>query len=88
MTGIHNFKETSCDKMKSLAELKPGERAIIKLVNIRAIGLKLMEMGCIPGETVSLSKQAPLGCPIAISIGPNELSIRKEEAAAVMVELL
>ena len=45
-------------------------------------------MGCLPGETVSLSKTAPFGCPMAINIAGYELSLRKDEAALVMIELV
>lgn len=72
----------------SLAKLKPGELALIIKYNDKLVGDKLIEMGCLPGEQVSLSKTAPLGCPIAIKISGYELSLRKEEAEFVIVELV
>ena len=45
-------------------------------------------MGCLPGEPLSLSRTAPLGCPIAFHIAGYVLSLRREEAAAVMVDLV
>lgn len=45
-------------------------------------------MGCLPGETVRLNKQAPLGCPISINVSGYELSLRKGEAATVLIEFL
>jgi ferrous iron transport protein A len=74
--------------MKTMAELLPGEHAVIKFIDNKEIALKLMEMGCIPGEMVEISKKAPLGCPISISLGSDELSLRVEEAGHVMVELV
>ena len=47
-----------------------------------------MEMGCIPGEMVVLTKTAPLGCPFAINVAGYELSLRKEEASSVLIELV
>ncbi len=45
-------------------------------------------MGCLPGELIALSKTAPLGCPLAVTIAGYELSLRKEEAASVLIELV
>lgn len=74
--------------MSSLAELKQGQTALIKSFTNLELSSRLMEMGCLPGETVKLSKAAPLGCPMAIFISGYELSLRKEEAESVIVEFL
>ena len=74
--------------MSSLAELKKGQKAIIRSFTNQVLSNKLMDMGCLPGEVISLSKTAPLGCPLAVNIAGYELSLRKEEAAAVLVELV
>lgn len=52
------------------------------------IHLKLMEMGCIPGEEVCIVKVAPLGDPISISIAGYNLSLRRTEAHYIWVEEL
>lgn len=74
--------------MSSLAELKKGQKAIIRSFTNQVLSNKLMDMGCLPGEIISLSKTAPLGCPLAVNIAGYELTLRKEEAAAVLVELV
>lgn len=74
--------------MPTLAEIKEGEKVRILSFADPEIGAKLIEMGCLPGETVSLNKSAPLGCPIAIDVAGYELSLRKLEAASVLVEHL
>lgn len=74
--------------MRSLAQLKKGEKGIIKSFTNDALSSKLIEMGCLPGELVVLSRTAPLGCPFAIYISGYELSLRKDEAASVLVELV
>jgi ferrous iron transport protein A len=72
--------------MKNLAQLKIGESGIIKSFTQKDLALKLIEMGCIPGEKVTLSHIAPMGDPIAIEISGYTLSMRKEEAASVLLE--
>lgn len=74
--------------MSTLAELKKGQKAVIKSFTNEQLSSKLIEMGCLPGELVKLSKVAPLGSPIAISISGYELSLRREEAASVLIELV
>jgi ferrous iron transport protein A len=74
--------------MYTLAEIKEGQKVRILSFIDPEIGAKLLEMGCLPGETVTLSKSAPLGCPIAIEVSGYELSLRKHEAASVLVEHL
>lgn len=72
--------------MKTLDQLKPGESGVIKEFSQRDLALKLIEMGCLPGETITLTKIAPLGDPIAIEVSGYELSMRKQEAASVLLE--
>ena len=74
--------------MESLDHLKIGQTAVIRTFTNEALSSKLIEMGCLPGETVSLSKTAPFGCPMAINIAGYELSLRKDEAALFMIELV
>ena len=71
--------------MFSLASLKPGETAVIQAVSESAVALKLLEMGCLPGETVKVISYAPLGDPISIKVAGYILSLRKKEAASVSV---
>lgn len=46
-----------------------------------------MEMGCVPGEAVSIDLVAPLGDPISIAIAGYNLSLRLEEADMIWVEV-
>jgi ferrous iron transport protein A len=48
--------------------------------------VKLLEMGCIPDEEISVELTAPFGDPIAIQVAGYQLSIRKQEAENIMVE--
>ena len=48
--------------------------------------LKLMEMGCVPGEHIKVEQVAPLGDPISISVAGYNLSLRLNEAHNIFVE--
>jgi len=71
---------------KRLSELKIGETGVINSFENDVIFLKLMEMGCVPGETVKIDQAAPLGGPISISVAGYHLSLRLDEAQMIWVE--
>jgi ferrous iron transport protein A len=77
---------SSFDTMIRLSELKAGESGLIKGFTTSDLELKLMEMGCIPGEKVVVEKIAPLGDPISIRIAGYSLSLRKDEANQIVLE--
>ena len=70
-----------------LSELKPGQVGVIKDFESSELELKLMEMGCIPGERVIVEQIAPLGDPISIRIAGYSLSLRKNEANQIIVDI-
>lgn len=72
--------------MKKLSEIKVGGTAIIKEFNNDEIFLKLMEMGFVPGEKVTVDQVAPMKDPISISVAGYQLSLRLNEAEHVFVE--
>jgi len=73
--------------MKRLSELAVGQKAVIHSFEKDEIFIKLMEMGCIPGELVTVEQKAPLGDPISISVSGYHLSLRLNEANSIFVEI-
>lgn len=71
---------------KRLSEIEIGKKAVIISFAKDDIFIKLMEMGCIPGEMVRIDQIAPWGDPISISIGGYNLSLRLNEADQIFVE--
>ncbi len=72
--------------MKRLSELKSGTRAVINSFEKNDVFLKLMEMGCVPGEIIKVEKIAPLGDPISIAVAGYQLSLRLDEAENIFVD--
>lgn len=68
--------------------LKKGEKATITSFDIEEIPLKLLEMGCLPGNTVQLLQIAPLGDPLYLDINGSHLAIRIETARQIAVEIM
>jgi ferrous iron transport protein A len=73
-------------KLKQLHELKKGQKAIIKDIIENELTLKLMDMGCLPGEEITMIGKAPMGDPMMFLIGTYILSLRKEEAGYIQVQ--
>lgn len=72
--------------MIKLSDLKTGERGRIKEFQSPDLQLKLMEMGCLPGEEIVVEQKAPLGDPISIRVAGYSLSLRINEAAQIIIE--
>lgn len=71
--------------MKKLTDLKLGEVAIIDSFASEDIYIKLLEMGCIPGEKIIVEQIAPLGDPISVYVSGYRLSLRLSEADQIYV---
>jgi ferrous iron transport protein A len=74
--------------IKKLTELHPGQIGTIQSYGETEIAIKLMEMGCVPGEDIKIDKVAPLGDPISIQVAGYHLSLRLDEAENIIVETL
>jgi Fe2+ transport system protein FeoA len=73
--------------MRSLDQLKPGEAGIISsLSGEEDVLLRLMEMGLIEGTPITMVRYAPMGDPIEISARGYHLSLRRAEAAGVLLQ--
>lgn len=73
---------------KSLAEMRPKERGrITKVGGSGHVHRRILDMGVVPLTEIEVERIAPLGDPIEIKIKGYHLSLRKEEAAQVHVEV-
>jgi ferrous iron transport protein A len=70
----------------TLSELKQGAIGIVKEFTDLEMSVKLMEMGCLPGEEISVARVAPLGDPIAVNVSGYQLSLRKFEASTIILQ--
>lgn len=72
----------------TIADLKKGQRAVIVDSSSENIPLKLLEMGCLPGNTVELLQVAPFYDPMYLNINDSYLAIRKETAALILIDII
>ena len=71
---------------KKLSALAVGQKAIICSLEDEELVLKLMEMGFLPGEEITVEQIAPLGDPISVMVAGYQVSLRISEADTIMVE--
>ena len=72
----------------SLDQMKPGQKGkIARVGGAGAVCRRLVDMGAVRGTTVEVIKVAPLGDPIEVKLKGYNLSLRKEEAAGINVEM-
>ena len=69
----------------TVGDLKIGQKGIIVDFNVDTIPLKLLEMGCLPGNTIELIQIAPFGCPLYFNVNDSHVAIRLETAKEIKV---
>ena len=75
-------------KIERLSALRVGQRGKVARIEAEdAIHRRLLEMGFVRGEAVSVEKLAPLGDPMELAVKGYHLSLRREESACIFVEL-
>lgn len=75
--------------LSRLKDLKPGQKCkVLKVRGRGETGRRILEMGVTPGSVIELERVAPLGDPIDVKVKGYHLSLRKEEAEGIDVELI
>ncbi len=71
----------------TLANLAPGQRGIISgFAQDDAFTQRLMQLGLIEGADIEVVRCAPTGDPIEVRVLGYALSLRRVEAALILVE--
>jgi len=83
------MENKATERSLPLHELKIGQRGtIVRVGGEGPAKRRMMDMGLVAGTEVEVERVAPLGDPIEIKIKGYHLSLRKEEAVQVQVEVL
>ncbi|WP_291961280.1 FeoA family protein [Maribacter sp.] len=72
----------------TVADLKRGQKGIIKEFTQNLLPIKLLEMGCLPGNEVELVQVAPLKDPIYINVNGSHIAIRREMALHIALDII
>lgn len=74
--------------MTTIADLRQGQKGIIKEFSKATPPVKLLELGCLPGNVVALVQVAPLKDPLYINVNGNHIAIRRAVAQHIALELV
>ena len=74
-------------KQQTLERTAPGENGVILQVGSQrgAVKRRLVDMGLTPGTEITVRKTAPFGDPIEVNLRGYELSLRKADAAHIIL---
>ena len=72
-------------RTKTVADMVPGETAVISGFTDDEISVKLLEMGFLPGTAVRFNFTATLGDPVCVSVSGLDLSLRISEASTITI---
>ena len=74
--------------IKPLSDLKPGQSGVIsKVGGSGRAHRRILDMGVVSGTRIEMERVAPLGDPIEVKVKGYHLTLRKEEAANIQVEV-
>ena len=71
----------------TVAQLSKGQKGTIVDFTNDILPIKLLELGCLPGNTVEVIQIAPLKDPIYINVNGSHIAIRKEVAQLIELEI-
>lgn len=72
----------------TVADLKNGQKGIIREFKTQVLPVKLMELGCLPGNSVELVQVAPLRDPIYINVNGSHIAIRRALAKEIELDIV
>lgn len=72
----------------TVAHLKRGQKGIIKEFSEDLIPIKLLELGCLPGNEIELVQVAPFRDPIYINVNGSHIAIRRTMALQIALDLV
>jgi len=72
----------------TVADLKRGQRGIIKEFAEDILPIKLLELGCLPGNEVEMVQIAPFKDPLYINVNGSHIAIRRSVALQIELDVI
>ena len=72
----------------TVADLKIGQRGIIREFADGVLPIKLLELGCLPGNEIELIQIAPFKDPVYINVNGSHIAIRRSVARLITLDIL
>lgn len=72
----------------TVADLQRGQKGVIKEFTDNLLPIKLLELGCLPGNEIELVQVAPLKDPIYVNVNGSHIAIRRAMALQIAIEII
>ena len=72
---------------KRLSEMGPGEKGAVTRITGGGVNRRIMDMGIVRGTDIEVIRSAPLGDPVEFLLKGYNLTLRRDEAKNVYVEV-
>ena len=72
----------------TVVDLKRGQRGIIKEFADDALPIKLLELGCLPGNEIEMIQIAPFRDPVYINVNGSHIAIRRSTARLIFLDII
>ena len=78
----------SASACRKMADLREGEAGVIDRIDLREeLAVRLMELGFLPGTSVTAARCAPGGDPRVFRVDGSEIALRRETAAQMLLKM-
>lgn len=74
--------------MATVIDLAYGQKGIIRDFSEHVLPIKLLELGCLPGNSIELVQIAPLNDPIYINLNGSHIAIRRSTAKLIELDII
>lgn len=74
--------------MATVLDLAEGQRGTVREFSLYNLPIKLLELGCLPGNVLELVQIAPLRDPLYINLNGNHIAIRRSMAALIELDII
>jgi ferrous iron transport protein A len=86
-TSVKKRAPSGNDRAKNLTELKPGEAGVLEKLDLPDDDAqRLMEMGFVPGHSITRGLSAPGGDPRVFRVDGSEVALRRETARRLILK--
>ncbi|WP_297764423.1 FeoA family protein [uncultured Muriicola sp.] len=72
----------------TVVDLKIGQKGIIREFSDGILPIKLLELGCLPGNEIELVQIAPFKDPVYVNVNGSHIAIRRSVARLIALDII
>ncbi len=72
----------------TVVDLKIGQKGIIREFTEDVLPIKLLELGCLPGNEIEIVQIAPFNDPVYVNVNGSHIAIRRSTARLIALDII